>query len=111
MDQDKMSKTTTTTTSNTVSQEYWSLPSADVCKAFLKDRTANIFWRFKHGVFGALAQRQYNPVSMTLKYELTADEEKRIKDGFSKEGFDVKVTKNEVDTELDYKTKLDIYLN
>lgn len=99
-----MSNTTTST-----AKQYWALPKADTCKAFIKDRTANIFWRFQHGVFGALANRQYNPVSMTLKYELTPDEEKRIKDTFSAAGYDVKVSKNEVDSELDYKTKLDIY--
>ena len=103
-------KTTSTTSSSSSSaSQFWSLPPADACKEFIKDRTANIFWRFERGVFGALAQKQYNPVTITLKYELTAEEEQKIKATFSAKGYDVKVSKNEVDSELDYKTKLDIY--
>jgi hypothetical protein len=99
----------TDTKTDVTQNAIWSLPKADAAKEFLKDRTANIFWRFKLGVFGAMSQRQYNPVSMSLKYELTPDEVKKIKDTFAAAGWEAKVTKNEVDSELDYKTKIDIY--
>lgn len=106
----EIATTTQTTNNNSTSpSSAWALPTAADCKSFVSDRVATIFWRFKQGVFGALATKKYNPVEVTLKYKPTAEEAIKIKSTFKAAGYDLKITYNEHDKDLDYLTKISIF--
>ncbi len=108
------STTTTTTTSSSAALEsaaFLEIPSADECKAFIQDRTAVIFWQFKRTAIPAVSQKKYEPIELFLLYELTDDEQQRVKDKFNLKGWDVKFSLNDIDKDANYKTKICVFFS